>query len=191
MKLNRFGQATAMTKPHYQRVRKALRSDLHKLFLDLAWFTAERPTAILLLGVGDVYDLARRAPLPLSKITYRGVTRKMGDTRQVVIGSELKLRLRAHQPPGDGWLFPSLVKLDQHLSLRAMDRAFRRGLHRAGLDDLGYSLYSMRRGALTELHRRGFTLREIQAFSGHKSLVSLARYLEVSEEQIENMVEAL
>lgn len=190
MKFMRFGQATPMTKMHFLKIRKCLTIASHVAFLDIAWYTAERPSAILQLQVEDVYsDSVRRSTA--ARITFRKNTRKMDDTRQTPISQELRAKLRSYKCPVAGWLIPSSIFEDKHLTLRAIDGAFRRAVRRAGLEDYGYSLYSLRRGALTELHRRGFTIREIQAFSGHKSLASLMRYLEVSEEQVEQMVEVL
>jgi integrase/recombinase XerD len=156
----------------------------------LAWYTAERPSAILQLGVGDVYSDVERA-IPREKVVFKGHTRKGDETRLAIVSRELSTKLKSHRPKFKGWLFPSLLDPLNHLGLRAMDRAFRRILVRAGMDEQGYSLYSLRRGALTTLRERGYDLRAIQTFSGHKSLSSLFRYLEVSDRQVEEMLEVL
>ena len=183
MKIGRFGQAEPLEKKGYLKLRAAFFSDQHKLFGDIAWFTAERPLAILKLGVTDVYaDPVKR--IPRKTILFKGNSRKTKDSRSVPVSKELEARLRAYQPPTEGWLFPSLVIPYQHLSLRAMDGAFRRAMRRLGWEALGYSLYSFRRGALTSLRRQGLDLRVIQQFSGHKNLNVLARYLEVDERSV-------
>lgn len=190
MKVLRFGQAEPITRQHYLKLRNSALNDQHRLFFDIAWFTAERPSAILALGVEDVY-LNPWKREPRKQVNFKGYTRKTGDTRQARTSSELAMRLRSINPPSSGWLFPSLVRPGQHLGLRAIDRAFRRCCDRAGLSSLGYSLYSFRRGALTLLRQQGFDLRAIQQFSGHKSLSSLARYLDVPESAVIEMVERL
>ena len=45
----------------------------------------------------------------------------------------------------------------------------------------GISSHSFRRTQLTELYRDGWSLREIQHISGHKSLQSLQEYLDVDK----------
>ena len=52
---------------------------------------------------------------------------------------------------------------------------------RAGL--VGVSTYSLRRTALTNLSNNGVPLGVIQEISGHSSLQTLQRYLEVTPEQ--------
>ena len=190
MKVNRFGQASIFKKDTYLKIRKNLLTDSHKLFSDLAWFTAERPSAILQLKVDDVYiDPTLRKVR--NCVIYRGAIRKTNDTRECPVSTELTARLRAFDPTSSKWLFPSLIKADSHLSLRAMDRAFRRSLARCALEQEGYSLYSFRRSALTTLRNAGYDIRAIQAFSGHKSLSSLARYLDIPTSELNSMTEFL
>ena len=57
-----------------------------------------------------------------------------------------------------------------------------------GLEGLGISF---RRTALTNLSNAGVPLRVIQEISGHRSLASLQRYLEVSPEQKKQAIAAL
>ncbi|MEB3191172.1 MAG: tyrosine-type recombinase/integrase [Snowella sp.] len=50
------------------------------------------------------------------------------------------------------------------------------------------STHSFRRTALTQMHNAGVPLCHIQEISGHRSLATLQRYLEVSSEQKERAV---
>ncbi|MGB3515829.1 MAG: site-specific integrase [Elainellaceae cyanobacterium] len=61
----------------------------------------------------------------------------------------------------------------------------------AGLEGVGISTHSFRRTALTNLSNAGVPLRVIQEISGHRSLASLQRYLEVSPEQKKAAISAL
>jgi integrase/recombinase XerD len=61
----------------------------------------------------------------------------------------------------------------------------------AGLAGLGISTHSFRRKALTNLRNARVPLRVIQEISGHRSLASLQRYLEVSPEQKKAAISAL
>ena len=54
--------------------------------------------------------------------------------------------------------------------------------HWCGLS--GVSSHSFRRTQLTELYRDGWTLREIQQISGHRSLQSLQEYLDVDRDMV-------
>jgi integrase/recombinase XerD len=60
-----------------------------------------------------------------------------------------------------------------------------------GLEGVGISTHSFRRTALTNLSNAGVPLRVIQEISGHRSLASLQRYLEVSPEQKKVAIAAL
>ena len=42
--------------------------------------------------------------------------------------------------------------------------------------------HSYRRTQLTELHKKGVPLKVVQSLSGHRSLDTLSRYLEVSDD---------
>jgi integrase/recombinase XerD len=96
--------------------------------------------------------------------------------------------LKAYQPPEAGFLFPSLYKADKHLSRQAIDKAFRRAVKKAGLQNKGFSLYSARRGFITRLSEQGYDIKLIQQLTGHKSVNSLLRYIEVTQEQLKNAI---
>ena len=63
-------------------------------------------------------------------------------------------------------------------------KILRAATERVGI--VGVSTHSFRRTALTRLHQQGVPLRIIQEISGHKSLATLQKYLEVTEEEKEN-----
>ena len=51
--------------------------------------------------------------------------------------------------------------------------------------------HSYRRTQLTELHKKGVPLRVVQSLSGHRSLDTLSRYLEVSDQDKREAVKHL
>ena len=55
----------------------------------------------------------------------------------------------------------------------------------------GASSHSGRRTSLSEMHAKGIPLRVLQEISGHSDLASLQRYLEVSDEDIEEAINIL
>lgn len=188
MKLLRFGQATPLCTITYNQISNSFVADSHKLFLGLAWYTGERPEAILSMDVSHAYeDVGRRKPR--DTILYPAPNRKDRRTREVPTHRALKLILNAYQPPEEGFLFPSLYQKNRHLSRQAMDKAFRRALKKAGLQNQGFSLYSMRRGFITHLNNQGYDIKVIQKLTGHQSLSSLTRYIDVSDSQLRKAID--
>lgn len=182
MKIHGHGQATPINEFFYKKIRKCFITPAHKLIFDFGYYTGERWGAILQLKVEDVYlDPAKR--VTREDVNFRKATRKDRQTRQVPMHPELAMRLRSYKCETEGWLFPSLVKPGSHLSLRAADRALRRAVERAGLEDDGFSTHSTRRGFITDLYAKFKDVKLIQALTGHKSLAVVSRYIEVSEEQ--------
>lgn len=180
MKKDRFGQATPINFEMYRKIREGFLLDSHKLFFDIAYYTGERWGAIAQLSIDDVYD---RSGKPLQYITYRKETRKDKTTRQVPVSEMLATRLAAYRPTGDSWLFPSPDLPTQPIGNRAMDAALRRAIERSGYTGLGISTHSTRRGFITQLHNKGFSVKVIQELTGHKSLSVLSRYIAVSDAQ--------
>jgi integrase/recombinase XerD len=178
MKINRCGKAEALTKEEFQKVLNVIPNSMHRLIFALCWYTTERPSAILKLNVNDVYaDIEARTPL--EKIVIASRNRKDRTTREVPVSAALRQELKAYQPPIAGYLFPGVRG---HLTFSAYDKALRRTFFKLGLR--GYSTYSTRRGSLTTLARSGISTRQIQALSGHASLSSLQRYIEVSDREL-------
>jgi integrase/recombinase XerD len=187
VKIARIGQATPLTIQTYNQISNHFVTDCHKLFLALAWYTGERPEAVLSLDVNHVYsDVLRRQPR--DTVIYPASIRKDKQTREIFAHRNLKLMLSAYQPPEKGFLFPSLYKPNQHLTRQAIDKAFRRAVKKAGLENLGFSLYSARRGFITHLRNLGYDIKVIQRLSGHRSITSLVRYIDVNEEQLKNAI---
>lgn len=187
MKIDRNGQATPLTPQTYQQISNSLRGEKHRLFLGIAWYTGERPEAILSADVTHVYENPAQRQ-PRDTIIYPGINRKDKKTREVPTHWALKLMLAAYQPPISGFLFPSLYSKEQHLSRQAIDKAFRIAVEKAGLQHRGFSPYSARRGFITRLSENGLSVKTIQSLTGHKSLSSLVQYIDVSDEQRRNAI---
>jgi integrase/recombinase XerD len=181
MKLDRHGKAEPLKFEEYKKLREGFKSEAHKLILDIAYYTGERWGAILRLQVEDVYSEAV-ARIPHRDITFRKETRKDKETRQCPIARSLQLRLRTFNPPLSGYLFPSPEIPGQNLSDRAADAAFRRAIARSGLEGLGYSTHSTRRGLINRMHEAGTSLKVIQNITGHKSLSVLSGYIDVTDQ---------
>jgi integrase/recombinase XerD len=188
MKIDRHGQAAIITTKLYPKIRAGFYEAHHQLLFDLAVYTGERWGAICQLQVADVYQPNGK---PRTTIIYRKDTTKGKITREVPVCQSLALRLAAYKPPSGIWLFPNSKDPTKHLTIRALDGAFRRALERAGLSDLGYSTHSTRRGFITALDRAGISIKVIQSLTGHRSIACLSRYIDVSDEQRAKALEAI
>ncbi len=151
MKIDRHGQAEIIDRSTYSKIRAAFLEESHQLLWDLAFYTGERWGAIVQLQVSDVYDANGK---PRASIVYRAHTRKDKTTREVPVNDALRLRLASYTPESDLWLFPGKIA-GNHITIRAIDAAFRRALDRAGLSGLGISTHSTRRTFITALDRAG------------------------------------
>jgi len=175
VKINRYGQAEPLTKQEFQRVLGTIANPTHRLIFALCWYTCERPITILRLQVSQVYaDPAGR--VPLSVLVLPSSSRKDRATRECPVSPALRQELKAFNPPTSGWLFPGTGS-EGHLSFSAYSKALARVFFKLGFR--GYTTYSTRRGSITELARAGLNTRVIQQVSGHRSLQSLQRYIEV------------
>jgi integrase/recombinase XerD len=181
MKKDRFGQAHPIDKDDYLKIRKHFNLTHHQLIWDIAYYTGERAGAILQLEVSDVFEdwnkfKVRRA------IIFKGRTRKDGKTREVPMHKDLRAILASQKINRTGYLFKSPVDENKHFTLRAYDAVLKRAVDRASLSNKGISTHSTRRGFITNLHKKGVSLRTIQAVMGYASLSMLSRYVDVDED---------
>ena len=128
--------------------------------------------------VDDIID----SYLVLRKQTTKGKKA----TRTIPINAKLNallvVYLREESPKE--WLFPGHhnAKTRKPLTSAAADLILKEACFRVGL--VGVSTHSFRRTALTQMSNAGIPLRVIQKISGHSSLATLQRYLEISDQQV-------
>jgi integrase len=133
------------------------RSHWTKPAVQLALATAMRRGELLSLRWEYVDLLARTAFLPNTK---------NGDSRTVPLSSSaVKILVELPRHIG-GFVIP--------VKAFTLDAAFKRGLARAGLDDLRF--HDLRRTAITKMAEKLPNLIELAAVSGHKSLMVLKGY---------------
>ena len=186
MKFNGFGRAKVLTP-----------SEIDKLF---AWgLTTSRDRAIfgICLHTGCRISEALATTtrdLNMGYITLKKrVTKGKKRTRMIPITDPLQelldTFLKEYQPKS--FLFPASpnAKTTKHLTRAAADLILKAACQRVGL--VGVSTHSFRRTALTQMHNAGIPLRVIQEISGHSSLETLQRYLEVTDQQILDAVKAI
>lgn len=191
-KKNRCGKSEVFSDDSYKRLKACLPSARDRLIVAIAFYTGERLGAVLQLETSMVYADARKA-IALDAITFPAKTRKgKRDTRQLPIHDTLKEILQSYQPPVEGdWLFPSPRNIEEHLSFSAFDKMLRKALIRAGLGELGFSPHSFRRTFITKLHEKKVPIKVIQSITKHRSINSLAEYIDVSDEAVRNAVSLL
>jgi integrase/recombinase XerD len=165
-KSNRSGQATVLTPDQLGQIWAKLEQP-YRLVTQIAYFTAAR--------VGEVVSL-QRSDLRGDRIVFRAANTKTRTTKESIITPQLATAIADAQIPASGYLFPSGGS-SGHITTRAVDKHLRRAAGLIGVD--GVSLHSFRRSQATHLHQAGIPLRAIQRITGHSSLASLERYLDV------------
>lgn len=193
-KVNRSGQSKVLSDSEITKIKRNLRMPHHRLILDILRYTGERIGAVVQLQKLDVFDAKGN---PRKYITFRARTRKASagqpaKTRQVVIHSNLKDALKNYSLPKHSlWLFPRQTDPSLHLQRQSLDWVLRRACIKAGLGEEGISSHSFRRSLMTKLSASGVSARTIQEITGHASLASVQRYIDVDESQIESAINLL
>lgn len=182
MKNDRHGQATVLTTEQLDALLDAAPAPRHRALWAVQRFTAARITEALALRWADLNGV----------VTFRARTTKTGETRQVKISSRLAAELEAyrlawaaehgHQPERNEVLFPAAGSTTSPQTRQGADKALRATCARLGLQ--GVSTHSFRRSFATGALRRGITMPSIKQVTGHRSLASLALYLEGDEQEV-------
>jgi len=118
------------------------------------------------------------------RIVFRKRTTKTKQTREVAIHPRLA-EILAAALPARGYLFPGRDG-KKPMTRQAADQALRNVCDYLGLQ--GFSTHFNRRTAATRLNNQGVPLRVIQKIGGWASLAALQRYLEVSDEQMDEAI---
>lgn len=97
----------------------------------------------------------------------------------------------AHRGSMAGFLFPSRVRSQSHLSTRQYARLVHVWVSEAGLDGPSYGTHSMRRTKAAQIYRKTGNLRAVQLLLGHKKLESTVRYLGIEVDDALSISEQL
>ncbi|OWJ69189.1 tyrosine-type recombinase/integrase [Inquilinus limosus] len=97
----------------------------------------------------------------------------------------------AHRGSTAGFLFPSCVRSQAHLSTRQYARLVHGWVTEAGLDSPSYGTHSMRRTKATQIYRKTGNLRAVQLLLGHRKLESTVRYLGIEVDDALSISEQL
>lgn len=182
-KVNRSGKAKVLSQDERDVIKSHL-PEKYRLIAEILYWSAGR--------IGEVLSIRVRNLVPATgMVILERQTTKTKTTREVYLPPELinALMRRANglQLKGSDFLFfnqspTQSTQFTRPLSSQSFDKELRRVCDWNGLS--GISSHSFRRTQLTELYRDGWSLREIQHISGHRSLQSLQEYLDVDKEEV-------
>ncbi len=182
MKNNGNGQGKILTVDELRRLfSEGFTCERDRALFAICFFTGCRVSEALALQVSDIKG---------GTISFRkNITKGKLQTRIVNIQPGLAAILANYTPSKAGALFPGRCGMTEHLTRFAADKILKNACNRIGV--VGVSTHSFRRTALTQMSGAGIPLRTIQDISGHKSLGTLQRYLEVTDEQRKQAVSVI
>ena len=160
------------------RVRLQMASRIRDLALfDIALDSKLRGCDVVSLRVPDIVaaGAVRQRAIVVQQKTGRPVQFEITETARRAITDWLTVRRGAP----DGWLFPSRMDRDAHLSTRQYFRLVKDWVVLIGLEPAAYGTHSMRRTKVAMLYRKTGNLRACQLLLGHTKLESTVRYLGV------------
>lgn len=189
MKNHGKGQAAIWTPQIIRKMRSRLKSPTQRLIFEISLFTGERMGAITQLLVCDLY--AQNGSV-LDTITFASSTRKRtkhgaAATRQIAVHPDLRFYLEAYTPPQTGYLFPSDSK-DGHISLRAVDKYWRKIFNELGL--IGFSTHSSRRWVINSLRAAGIEIVTIAEVMG-MNIQTVRHYLDNDPRECQRAIATL
>ena len=185
MKSNRHGQSRVLDTHQLDLLISNLPDHHHRVVAEVCRRTGCRVGEATQLTWGMISE---------SAITFqRGITKGKLASRSVPVTPALWVALSAwkvawvvrqgREPVASDYLVPGRFA-GSCLSTRSFMDALEKAAAESGLE--GVSSHSFRRSALTSAHSAGVPLRVLMALSGHKSMLALQRYLEVTPQQRED-----
>ena len=183
-KVNRSGKAKVLSKNERDLIHSQL-PEKYQLISEVLYWSAGRISEVLSIRVRNLVPST-------GMVVLESRTTKTKKTREVFLPKplmrQLVLRASGLRLKQNDFLFfnqsPTQTNggFTQPLSSQSFDKELRRVCDWNGLS--GISTHSFRRTQLTELYREGWSLREIQHISGHRSLQSLQEYLDIDKEKV-------
>ena len=164
------GQAEILSNQQIQDILKYCREP-YRYAVAIAAYTGCRMGEAIKLQVENLN-------LPQASMTLTHT--KTGKPREIPMHPDLVEILKAAELPSSGYLFPS-SRSAGYISRQVVDKELREVCEALGIQGVG--THSFRRSLATKLHGKGVPLKAIAGITGHESLDSLARYIEVTPEQ--------
>ena len=183
-KVNRSGKSKVLS-PEERFLILSRLPEKYRLISEVLYWSAGRIQEVLSIRVRNL--VPERGMVVLERKTT-----KTKETREVYLPEQLMERLVSRATalglePSEPLFFnqsptESGQSIRRPLSTQSFDKELRKVCDWNRLS--GVSSHSFRRTQLTELYRDGWSLREIQHISGHKSLQSLQEYLDVDKDVV-------
>ncbi|MCP9831847.1 site-specific integrase [Synechococcus sp. HJ21-Hayes] len=180
MKTNRFGQAAVLSTDQLDRLIAALPGRHHQVLAEVCRRTGCRISEGRQLTWGCVCRGGVTFPKTITKGKLASRTVPATPRLQEIFACwrEDWSHLNGRDPAGSDFVFPGRFA-GQCLSSRAFMDALELAAMEVGLE--GVSSHSFRRSALSAASEAGVPLAALRALSGHQSLSTLQRYLEISQ----------
>lgn len=158
------------------RVRLQFSDHVRDLALfNLAIDSKLRGCDLVRLRVRDVTQGTHVAPraVVMQRKTKRPVQFEITQSTRSAVSDHIeRAKLTSH-----GYLFPSRINRDTHLSTRQYAKLVKNWVADIGLDSCVYGTHSLRRTKATLIYRRTKNLRAVQLLLGHANVESTVRYL--------------
>ena len=171
MKLNGNGKAGILSFEDKEKIHEHLPEKYQVLF-DIMWYSGARLSEALQIRFCDIAE---------NTIIFRKSTTKgQKDTREIRVPEKLIKRIMRLENKG-AYIF--IARSGQgYLSRATADVALRNALKKAGF--IGYSSHSYRRSIISNLSANKVPIKVIMKISGHRSLQSVAHYIDIDEGQV-------
>lgn len=186
MKVNGKGQARIIRPEEEEKLLRKCQHPRERLLVLLPIYTGARISECLNIRCSDVRHDGKNPWVRLEK----NITKGKRKAREIPVCPLLEEALKEIVGNrAEGYLIENLRGFNQPMSRQWGDRTLRRIFREAKIK--GASTHSGRRTCLTRLHHAGIPLAVIQRISGHSSLATLQRYLEVSDENLISAARAM
>ncbi len=186
MKIDRHDQAKILSSTEIvQLFTLGFRTERDRALFGICLYTGTRIAEACALHTRDAY---RTSGEVRQRVTIRKQTTKgKAETRSVPVCNELRALLEAYSS-NKALLFPGRWGRG-HIHPDSADKILRAALDAVDID--GASSHSFRRTCLTKMHLANVPTKVIKKISGHKTLAALDRYLEVSDQDLQDAVNKL
>ena len=180
MKSNRYGQAAVLDTQQLDRLISALQGRHHQVLASVCRFTACRIGEARQVAWGNIGAKAIVFPKAVTKGKLSSRTIPVTPRLHEILVSWHSewASMNGRKPLNSDFVFPGRFA-GQPLSSRSFFDALSKAAREVGLE--GVSSHSFRRSALSSASEAGVPLATLRTLSGHQSLSTLQRYLEVSE----------
>ena len=180
MKANRYGQAAVLSTQQLDQLISALPARHHQVLAEVCRRTACRISEGRQLTWGSVTSAAITLPKSITKGKLASRTIPVTPQLHAVLEDWRGewSRLNGRQPESGDFVFPGRYA-GCCISSRSFMDALEKAARETGLE--GVSSHSFRRSALSSASEAGVPLATLRTLSGHQSLSTLQRYLEISQ----------